>query len=381
MLLKFRTWFGDNYKSIIRFTYIIPILFVAGVSIAHVISWYAMTNPISWAIYLSIGIEIAALSALAGMATKLNKAVYLPFGIVTFIQFIGNMFFAFQFIDVTSELFKDWVLLVDPIFNMVSMNDTGDIDGHRRWLAVFGGAMLPLISLSFLHLLVKFNDKEKNDGALVGATDGPKPGTIISDVLVGELPMDKYVHDVAEKFKNHPAPSGNNDAVSDAEIEARNEAIREHLLNEPVTTGNDEGINEGINEGVNEEPVTTGDTEIDLSQFKSPGVFVEEKDTTDPRKRNKMISDLLVNTENGLTESPESLPESEAPVESETPEEPEVIDETETPEPKREPVIPTGQIKREDIPEVKNSNTIQRIGSNKVIKNNNEKKVFFKKNI
>ena len=161
---KFNKWFNKRYKTIIRLSYIIPILFVAGVSIAHVIAWYSMTNPSTWSIYLSIGIEIAALSALAGFAVKAkNNSVYLPFIIVTFIQFIGNIFYAFQFIDINGQLFKDWVTLVGPLFETIGMAEVNDIDSHRRWLSLFSGGLLPLISLSFLHLLVKFNDKEDDE--------------------------------------------------------------------------------------------------------------------------------------------------------------------------------------------------------------------------
>jgi hypothetical protein len=176
MFNNIKTWFNKNYMSIIRFTYIIPILFVAGVSIAHVITWYEMTNPLNWAIYLSVGVEIAALSALAGMSSTNNKAVYLPFGIVTLIQFIGNMFFTFQYIDTASELFNDWVTLVDPLFSIIGMVDSGDLIAHKRWLSVLSGAMLPLISLSFLHLLVKFNDTTINSYNNIDTSD-----TIIDD--------------------------------------------------------------------------------------------------------------------------------------------------------------------------------------------------------
>jgi hypothetical protein len=34
--------------------------------------------------------------------------------------------------------------------------------GHKRFLALFAGGMLPLISLSFLHMLVKFEEDDKN---------------------------------------------------------------------------------------------------------------------------------------------------------------------------------------------------------------------------
>jgi len=100
-----REWFSKNYVNLIIFSYIIPILFAAGVSIAHVITWYDITNPSSWAVYLSVGVEIAALSSLAGIAVSLNRYVYIPFFIVTFIQLIGNVFFSYQYIDVTSVLF------------------------------------------------------------------------------------------------------------------------------------------------------------------------------------------------------------------------------------------------------------------------------------
>jgi hypothetical protein len=154
-------WIQRNFKTVVYISFLVPILTVAFVSISHVTSWYGLTNPVSWAIYLSVGIEIAALSALAAISAKMGKKVYFPFGIVTLIQFIGNIFFAYQFIDVNSQSFKDWVDLVDPIVSYMGV-ESGDIVGHKRFLALFSGGMLPIISLSFLHMLVKFEEEEKN---------------------------------------------------------------------------------------------------------------------------------------------------------------------------------------------------------------------------
>ena len=165
-------WLKRNYKTIIRLSYIIPILFAAGVSIAHVVTWYGMTNPLSWAIYLSVGVEIAALSSLAGITAKMNKWVYLPFLIVTLIQFIGNVFFHFQFIDMASTTFKAWVDLVNPLFDWIGMATSGDLIAHKRWLALFSGGLIPVISLSFLHLLISFNDKD--EAAEAKKNDPPK---------------------------------------------------------------------------------------------------------------------------------------------------------------------------------------------------------------
>lgn len=156
-------WFQKNFRNIIYLAFLIPILTVAFVSISHVTSWYGITNPVSWAIYLSIGIEIAALSALAAISANMGKVVYVPFGIVTFIQFLGNIFFAYQFIDVDSKIFLDWVEMVDPVVSYLGV-ESGNVISHKRFLALFAGGMLPLISLSFLHMLVKFEQEGKKTG-------------------------------------------------------------------------------------------------------------------------------------------------------------------------------------------------------------------------
>jgi hypothetical protein len=135
---------------------------VAVVSISHVTQWYGISNPVSWAVYLSIGIEIAALSALAAISANMGSKVYFPFAIVTVVQFIGNIFFAYSFIDITSKHFKDWVDLVSPLVEFMGV-DNNDYVGHKRFLALFAGGMLPLISLSFLHMLVKFTEEDRKN--------------------------------------------------------------------------------------------------------------------------------------------------------------------------------------------------------------------------
>ncbi len=155
-------WIRKNFKKLIYIAFLVPIFAVAIVSISHVTKWYGLSNPLSWAIYLSIGVEFAALSAVAAISAKMGKKVYIPFGIVTLIQFIGNVFFAYQYIDVDLQEFKDWVELVDPVVSYLGV-ESGDLIGHKRFLALFGGGMLPIISLSFLHMLVKFEEEEKNE--------------------------------------------------------------------------------------------------------------------------------------------------------------------------------------------------------------------------
>ena len=153
-------WVQKNFRTLVYVAFLVPIITVAIVSISHVTKWYGISNPLSWSIYLSIGIEIAALSALAAIAAQMGKKVYFPFIIVTLVQFIGNIFFAYQYIDINSEAFRDWVDMVDPIVSFLGV-ESGDFVGHKRFLALFAGGMLPIISLSFLHMLVKFEEEEK----------------------------------------------------------------------------------------------------------------------------------------------------------------------------------------------------------------------------
>ncbi len=155
-------WFNKNFRTIIYVAFLVPIITVAIVSISHVTVWYGISNPMSWALYLSIGIEIAALSALAAISAQMGSKVYVPFGIVTLIQFVGNIFFAFEFIKIDAVQFLSWVELTGPILEYVGIEQT-DLQAHRRFLAIFAGGMLPLISLSFLHMLVKFNEEKQSE--------------------------------------------------------------------------------------------------------------------------------------------------------------------------------------------------------------------------
>lgn len=155
-----KNWFSRNLTNIISLAFVIPILLVAFVSISHVTSFYGLSNPFTWAIYLSVGIEIAALSALAAVSVNMGRFVYFPFIIVTFIQMLGNVFFSFTYIDETSQTFQDWISMVGGLFENMGI-ETTDLNSHKTVLAFLTGGLLPVISLTFAHMLVKFTEKNK----------------------------------------------------------------------------------------------------------------------------------------------------------------------------------------------------------------------------
>jgi len=144
----------------VRAMFLIPILLVAGISISHVVSWYDLTNPISWAIYLSIAIEVGAMTALVAATNRIKGGVWFMFGLVTFIQMIGNIFFSYKEIDANGDLFKSWVELTSPVWDMLG-SDINDVISQKRWLAFLGGGLLPIISLTSLHFFVKYDELTK----------------------------------------------------------------------------------------------------------------------------------------------------------------------------------------------------------------------------
>ena len=156
-----KNWISRNLRNIIAIAFIIPILLVAGVSISHVTEFYGLSNPMSWAIYLSVAIEIAALSALAAVSVKMGRFVYFPFFVVTLIQMIGNIFFSFSYIDETGQTFQDWVAMVGGLFEGMGVEKT-DINTHKTIIAFFSGGLLPIISLTFAHMLVMFTEKNQD---------------------------------------------------------------------------------------------------------------------------------------------------------------------------------------------------------------------------
>lgn len=152
-----------------RTMFLVPILLVAGISISHVVSWYDMANPYNWAIYLSVAIEVGAMTSLIAATKRIKGGVWFMFGIVTFIQVLGNIFYSYANIDEADVLFQKWIELTSPIFESMG-TDPGDIIPHKRWLALLEGGLLPLISLTSLHFYTKY-EKSDDDQASDQASD------------------------------------------------------------------------------------------------------------------------------------------------------------------------------------------------------------------
>lgn len=186
-------WIRNNPN---RAMFLVPILLVAGISISHVVTWYDMANPINWAIYLSIAIEIGAITALVAATNRIKGGIWFMFGLVTFIQMVGNIFYSYKEIDPDGELFKSWVELTGPVWELMG-TETTDTIGMKRWLAFLEGGLLPVISLTSLHFFVKYQKNE--DGTL---EEGEKKNEKINEL---EIPLkdnfDKLIEEKKKKLE------------------------------------------------------------------------------------------------------------------------------------------------------------------------------------
>lgn len=258
-------WINKNYRTLIITAFLIPIIIVAIVSISHVTKWYGISNPASWAIYLSVGIEIAALSSIAAISANMGNKIYFPFVVVTLIQFIGNIFFSYQYIDMESSTFKAWVELAQPVVGLFGIEQT-DIVGHKRFLALFAGGLMPVISLSFLHFLVKFTEegRKKDEENSVTTQDIEKPlaepiGEISQDIIKDKEPSEQ---------------ASNKNVEANADIFDKNEVkYEEKPFEEPEEQTEPEESEEIIDEII-EQPNTTEEKEELIRKWERLG-FLE----------------------------------------------------------------------------------------------------------
>jgi len=219
-------WIKNNPN---RAMFLLPILLVAAISISHVVSWYDMANPINWAIYLSIAIEVAAITALVAATNKIKGGIWFMFGIVTFIQMVGNIFYSFKEIDETGELFKSWIELTGPVWELMG-TETTDLVGMKRWLAFLEGGLLPIISLTSLHFFVKYEKPEETTTVEDEETDeGEDLKKIKADEIVNSFEEDDVEEDfteVTELETPKPKPSIILPKISPEEIKERIQNIR-----------------------------------------------------------------------------------------------------------------------------------------------------------
>lgn len=265
-------WVRNNPN---RSMFLVPILLVAVISISHVVTWYDIANPISWAIYLSIAIEVGAMTALVAATNKIKGGVWFMFGLITFIQMIGNIFFSYKEIDSNGDLFKSWVELTGPIWEMIG-SDPLDIPAMKRWLAFLEGGLLPIISLTSLHFFVKY---EK--------VNPPKVGDQITDIPKTES---EKVADKVWKKVNELREEGKLPEITEEDLENEPSALAftSYEVEDEIEGSIDDVVDE-IEGGI-DETIPQTDEVITLSE-KDSEIFMGEIEN--PKEPNDIIKNAL----------------------------------------------------------------------------------------
>jgi hypothetical protein len=119
---------------------------------------------------LALSFELGALSGLAALTVldKVNRSVvWFIFFLLTVFQMVGNTYYAYD--TTTDKMLLDSNLIKNfsELFGF-DIYDNTDVIFIKRMIAILTGGILPVISLSFLHLLMGYVGKiEKNTEKVV----------------------------------------------------------------------------------------------------------------------------------------------------------------------------------------------------------------------
>ena len=155
-----KAFFKKYYKGIIVSSLAITPILVSFISTIHVVNFFELSNYTWLAIVLAIAFEVGALSSLAALAVldKISKgSLWMIFILVTTIQCVGNTYYAYDFVTNMLMTHPDWIQSWTELF---ALNEEEDIIYVKRILAIITGAILPIISLGFTHLLVEYINAE-----------------------------------------------------------------------------------------------------------------------------------------------------------------------------------------------------------------------------
>jgi len=196
-----------SHWGIISAFMIVPLI-TSVVSTIHVVSFFELSNYYILSLILALAFELGALSALAGLVVmdKINKSViWFIFILLTAFQMVGNTYYAF---DTTSTKLLTEVSLIknfSELFGFVNEN-ADDVIFIKRMIAIITGGVLPVISLSFLHLLMSYVSKtemkpeaEKKIPDLLESTITPEPivAETVTESVIEPITEDK------EDFATH----------------------------------------------------------------------------------------------------------------------------------------------------------------------------------
>lgn len=126
--------------------YVMLYVIVATISCICSIDFFNMTHNTMSSVILAISFEIGSMGCLFGALTTLrnknNALIWIMFIFLTLMQMMNNTYYAYTNID----NYRDWV----ELFDIVELEEMT----QKRIISIISGCVLPVVALSFIHLLV-----------------------------------------------------------------------------------------------------------------------------------------------------------------------------------------------------------------------------------
>lgn len=133
--------------------YVALYIIVATISCICSVDFFNLTHNDISSIVLAISFEMGSMGCLFGALTTLkknNSLIWVMFIFLTIMQMMNNTYYAYAHI----ENYDKWIELFDLIdFEPIT---------QKRIISIISGCVLPLVSLSFIHLLVDLLNQPNN---------------------------------------------------------------------------------------------------------------------------------------------------------------------------------------------------------------------------
>lgn len=148
--------FRDKNERAIFLSFLVPPIIISIISMIHIVSFFELTNSLMLAWLLSGAFEFASISALFALSalSKINKStIWSLFIAIVLLQIVGNVYHSF--ININPQDPNLLKLLSIMEINVKSLPITLQIIG------ILQGAILPLVSLTFVKSIVEYMRFEK----------------------------------------------------------------------------------------------------------------------------------------------------------------------------------------------------------------------------
>jgi hypothetical protein len=254
-------------KKYLKFFFTLVPFISAGISTIHLLNLFDLGNANWLSILLSIAFEIGSISAFLMMSEFKQKHTFLKwfiFLILFFMQIIGNIYYSFEFINMSlkeNPLFLESFTELANVFIMFFREEALTTSGSKFLLSCLVGLPVPIISLAFLKARMNLdiiNDEEKQKEEIINNTESVSSKTLKpqeeEQTIVSEEDalIEKYLNAEEDKKVKEPEIELQKEEEKNPDVETPVPDIDFQLLTDllnklPKTEKEQEQIEEKVN--------------------------------------------------------------------------------------------------------------------------------------